>query len=71
MKFRMETNIKLIAQRADLQPAFFKGAMAAHEGREENNPYQRQAFRDAWDTGYHGVKQGTVIVDEVTILPGR
>lgn len=67
MKFHMGTNNELIAERKDLQPAFFKGALAAHEGREENNPYQRKSFREAWDTGYHGVKQGKVIVEEEPI----
>ncbi|MBA7680815.1 hypothetical protein ES703_89136 [subsurface metagenome] len=30
MKFRIGTNNEMIAEREDLQPAFVKGALAAH-----------------------------------------
>ena len=64
MKFRLGIKHVLIAERKDLQPAFVRGALAAHEGQEDNNPYQRKAFHNAWNTGYHGVKSGTVVVEE-------
>lgn len=64
MKFRIGTNHDLIAERKDLQPAFVKGALAAHEGKPEENPYHHRHFRHAWELGYQGVKQGKVIVDE-------
>jgi len=67
MKFRIGTDKELIAEREDLQPAFVKGALAAHEGKPEENPYQRQYFRNTWELGYQGVKQGTVIVEDDSV----
>ena len=64
MKFRIGINNELIADKKDLQPAFAKGALAAHEGKPEENPYQRRNFRNAWELGYQGVKQGKVIVED-------
>ena len=64
MKFRIGTNKELIAERGDLQPAFVKGAMAAYRNEPEENPYQRRHFRDAWELGYQGVKQGTVVIED-------
>jgi len=63
MKFRIGFENELIAERKDLQPAFVKGALAAHDNKPEGNPYQRRHFRKAWDLGYQGVKQGKVIVE--------
>ena len=63
MKFRIGQYHELLAESKELQPAFYKGAMAAHNGQEENNPYQRKSYRDAWELGYHGVKNGAVIVE--------
>ena len=54
----------MIAERKDLQPAFVKGALAAHEGKPEENPYQRRHFRNAWEIGYMGVEQGKVVVED-------
>ena len=65
MKFRIGTNNELIAERADLQPAFAKGALAAYEGKPAENPYQRRYLRNAWELGYQGVKQGKVVVEDV------
>jgi len=64
MKFRIGTNNEMIAEREDLQPAFVKGAMAAYRNEPEENPYQRRHFRDAWELGYQGVKQGTVVIED-------
>ena len=64
MKFRIGTDNKLIAEREDLQPAFAKGALAAHLNKPEENPYQRRNFRNAWELGYQGVKQGKVVVED-------
>ena len=64
MKFRIGTNNEMIAERGDLQPAFVKGAMAAYRNEPEENPYQRRHFRDAWELGYQGVKQGTVVIED-------
>jgi len=70
MKFRIGTNNELIAEREDLQPAFVKGVLAAHLNKPEENPYQRQSFRNAWELGYQGVKQGKVVVEEEKIREG-
>jgi len=64
LKFRIGTNNELIAERKDMQPAFAKGALAAHRGEPEENPYQRRYFRNAWELGYQGVKQGKVVVED-------
>jgi len=64
MKFRIGTNNEMIAERRDMQPAFVKGALTAHEGKPEENPYQRKHFRNAWELGYQGVKQGKVVVED-------
>ncbi len=64
MKFHIGTNNELIATREELQPAFVKGALAAHLNEPEENPYQRQQFRKAWELGYQGVKQGKVIIED-------
>ena len=64
MKFRIGINNDMIAERKDMQPAFVKGAMAAYEGKPEENPYQRKHFRNAWELGYQGVKQGKVVVED-------
>ena len=64
MKFRIGTNNELIAEREDLQPAFVKGALAAHLNEPGGNPYQRRQFRNAWKLGYQGVKQGKVVVED-------
>ncbi len=64
MKFRMGPNNELIAEREDLQPAFVKGALSAHLNETEENPYQRRYFRNAWELGYQGVKQGKVVVED-------
>ena len=64
MKFHIGINKELIAEREDLQPAFVKGALAAHRNEPEENPYQRQDYRKAWKFGYLGVKQGKVIVED-------
>jgi len=64
MKFHIGTNNKLIAEKKDLQPAFVKGALAAHEGKPEENPYESRYFRNAWELGYQGVKQGKVVVED-------
>ena len=62
MKFRLGTNNELIAEREDLRPAFVKGALAAYEGKPEENPYQHRYFRNTWELGYQGGKQGKVVV---------
>jgi len=54
----------MIAERRDMQPAFVKGAMAAHRNEPEENPYHRRHYRKAWDIGYQGVKQGKVVVED-------
>ncbi len=64
MKFRIGTNNDLIAERDELQPAFVKGALAAHLNKPEENPYQRRHFRNAWELGYQGVKSGKVTVEK-------
>ena len=64
MKFHIGTNNELVADRADLQPAFVKGALTAHLDKPEGNPYQRQSFRNAFALGYQGVKQGKVVIEE-------
>ena len=64
MKFRIGINHELVAEREELQPAFVKGVMAAHLDEPEENPYQRRNFRNAWELGYQGVKQGKVIVED-------
>jgi len=64
MKFHIGTDNELIAERADLQPAFVKGAVAAHLDKPEENPYQRGAYRNAWELGYQGVKQGKVVIED-------
>lgn len=64
MKFRIGIDNELIAEREDLQPAFVKGALAAHFDKPEENPYQRRHFRNAWQLGYQGVKQGKVTIEE-------
>ncbi len=64
MKFRIGTNGELIAEWKELQPSFVKGALAAHEGKSANNPYIIKSYRDSWDKGYYGVKQGKVVVEE-------
>jgi len=63
MKFRIGINKELIAEREELQPAFVKGALAAHLNEPEENPYQRRYFHNAWELGYQGVKQGKVVVE--------
>jgi len=64
MKFIIGTNHEMIAERNDLQPAFAKGALAAHRNEPEENPYQCRRYQNAWDPGYQGVKQGKVIIQE-------
>ncbi|MBA7711847.1 hypothetical protein ES703_120814 [subsurface metagenome] len=64
MKFRIGTNNEMIAEREDLQPAFAKGALAAYRNEPEENPYQRRHYRNAWELGYQGVKQGKVVVED-------
>lgn len=65
MKFKIVTKDGvMMAEKAELQPAFVKGAIAAHEGRAEENPYSRYSFKQAWGLGYLGVKQGKVTVEE-------
>ncbi|GAH79973.1 unnamed protein product [marine sediment metagenome] len=64
MKFRIGANNELIAEREDLQPAFVKGVLAAHLNKPEENPYQQRHFRNAWELGYQGVKQGKVVVED-------
>lgn len=65
MKFRLSANQELLAEKHELQPAFVKGALAAHGGETEDNPYIRESFREAWKLGYQGVMQGKVtVVDE-------
>ena len=64
MKFRVGRNHELLAEQKDLQPAFVKGALTAYRGDPEENPYQRRSFRNAWETGYQGVKQGKVVIED-------
>ena len=64
MKFRLGENNDLLAERKELQPAFVRGALDANLGKPEENPYQRQNFRKAWDLGYQGVKQGKVVIED-------
>jgi len=66
VKFHIGTNNEMLAEQKDLQPAFVKGAMAAYHNEPEGNPYQREGFRNAWELGYQGVKQGKVVVEEET-----
>jgi len=56
---------EVIAKRGELQPPFVKGALAAHAGKPEENPYRRRYYRQAWELGYRGVKEGTVTVEKV------
>lgn len=58
----------LEADEKELQPAFVKGAVAAQEGKGEDNPYGQKAFREAWDLGYQGVKEGKVVIHPETVL---
>lgn len=60
---------EVIAKRGELQPPFVKGALAAHAGKPEENPYRRQNYRRAWDLAYRGVKDGTVTVEKVEEEP--
>jgi hypothetical protein len=62
--FRIGFDNELIAEKKELQPAFVKGAIAAHEGRPNENPYKKQSCRRAYDIAYAGVKEGKVIVEE-------
>lgn len=64
MKFRIGMNRDLQAERKELQPAFVKGALAAHEGRPNQNPYKKKSWYQAYEIGYLGVKQGRVTVEE-------
>ncbi len=69
MKFEIITDDgEMVAEQEEMQPAFVKGAVAAHEGRTEENPYRRNSFREAWDIGYQGVKQGKVIVKPQSVM---
>ncbi len=58
----------MVAEKEELQPAFVKGAMTAHEGREKENPYTRESFQEAYELGYYGVKRGSIIVDPQTVM---
>lgn len=64
MKFIIKGRRELVAEKEELQPAFVKGALSAHEGRTEENPYNRKYFREAYDLGYQGVKDGKITIVE-------
>ena len=64
MKFTIQGDRSMVADQKELQPAFVKGALAAHAGGPGENPYRRPSFREAWNLGYQGVKQGKVTVED-------
>jgi len=66
VKFTIRADETLIADEKELQPAFVKGAVAAHENQAEDNPYESKSYREAWDLGYKGVKEGKVTIEEET-----
>jgi len=51
-------------EKRDLQPAFFRGAMDAHQGREKHNTYKMKCHRIAYLKGYLRVRNGSIVVEE-------
>lgn len=64
MKFRIGIKQNIVAEKGELQPAFARGAIEAHEGKEYKNPYTKESNREAFDNGYYGVKRGEVTIEE-------
>jgi len=70
MRFQLEVLIpyKLIPSSHAHASAYFKGALAAHEGKPLSaNPYHHlraSGFYSAWDRGWQNLKDGHIALKE-------
>lgn len=64
MKFRIGIDQKILAEKGELQPAFARGAIDAHQGKDNTNPYRKKSCQEAYDDGYNGVKRGEITIEE-------